>query len=163
MDVNNDMFILALVSIIIIGIICLGLLVTLIIFISKQHGENTVNNNSTTTDNPNQNGMKTDETLQTHDERREPTDITTNLGMSVGIWGIALAMAIYSRNITLTNILQGIAGFGLAIVLFTLGFPETRRFIMQHIRLSRTILIFIVFMAFTLSILSIFFVYPESA
>ncbi len=157
----NEMFILALVALSIVGVVCLGLLAVLAIFVLRpKHDRGQIDNNSPNVPNPLQNNATQINQPSSTNERLDRTDKEMGLGTAIGIWGLALAFTIYSGNIILGNILQGIAGFILATVLLVLGFPKVRKSIIKNPKLAWRCLWFILGIVIALSVLSIFFIYP---
>jgi hypothetical protein len=157
----NEMFIIALVALSIVGVVCLGLVVVLAIFVlGQRRDKGQLSNNP-----PNIGSSLQKDTGQINQpqniiERLDKTDKEIGLGTSIGIWGLALVVLIYSRDVILGNILQGVAGFVLALVLLILGYPKVRKHIIKSPKLAWRCLWFILGIVITLSVLSIFFIYP---
>lgn len=157
----NEMFILALVALSIVGVVCLGLLAVLAIFVlGQRHDKGQPDNNPPNIGNSRQQDTGQINQSQNIIERLDKTNKEIGLGTSIGIWGLALVVLIYSRDVILGNILQGIAGYILALVLLILGYPVVRKHVIKNPKLAWRCLWFILGIVIALSVLSISFIYP---
>jgi hypothetical protein len=155
MNPTDEMFILVLVAISIVGVVCLGLMILLGLGIRGGFNRN----NPPTPIVPPPIGEKPDSLPKEFLSNFEGLRKEIVLGTSIAIYGLSFAFFIYFIGMLRTNVLQGFAGLILAIITLYFGNPNTRRWIAANRSKAWTILIAILILLFVIIILSFYFIY----
>ena len=157
----NEMFILALVALSIVGVVCLGLLAVLAIFVlGQRHDKGLLGNNPPNTVNPPQsNTPQPPNQLQDALDKLDSVKKEMVLGTNIAISGLAFAFIVYAISIVYKNVLQGFVVVILASIMLMLGSPNNRKWITENYRRFRWLFYLIVGILIIIAILAIRFVY----
>lgn len=130
---SHEMFILALVSISIVGAVCLGLIVLLALFACKRLSRNNLPDSPTSTT---QRPPETPNQPQDNVDKLENIKKEIIIGTNIAISGLAFAFAIYAIQNLLSDKINnqwfGFVGWLLALVMLSFTEPVVRKWIVER-------------------------------
>lgn len=150
----DEMFVITILCISIVGLICIGLLILLGLCICKFFNKINIPLNP---QNINQQSP-----AQTSDEKPEQGkgEEETILGTSVTIYGLAFAVSLYALSIIHDNLLRGLVTLVMSIILLLLGFPKSRKWVYKNGKRFNKVLWLIILLLLAMYMLSIYIVIP---